>query len=202
MLFQQTTGVNIVLMYLTAFFGEDETGGDFSMLASALSSIAQVIAGLFGAFLIERIGRRMMWFISLTGIGIADLLYAISRVRMEDKAPWPDWAIILIVFMFIFCFGLGAGPIPWFFVPERFPTTLRATGMAIIGTLNWVFAFALIIIREVMHDRINQWPVFITFALLSFGGAVFGLFFVFNPEKAAKKNQTLYPGIFDDLMNE
>jgi MFS family permease len=202
MLFQQTTGINIVLMYLTSFFGGDDSGSDFSLLASALSSIAQVIACLFGAFLIERIGRRMMWFVSLLGIGVTDLLYAISRINADQSGErWPNWVVIVIIFVFIFCFGLGAGPIPWFFVPERFPTALRATGMAIIATLNWVFAFVLIEIREVVSHALNQWPAFVAFAVLSFGGAVFGLFFVFNPEKAAKKNQLLVPGIFDQMEN-
>jgi MFS family permease len=202
MLFQQTTGVNVVLMSLRHFFEGQGNQTDFQLFASSLSSLAQVVACLLGAFLIEHIGRRIIWVASLTGIGIVDLLYALSRPGIK---AFPDWAVVIIIFVFEFCFGLGAGPVPWFFVPEIFPLNLRSSAMAIIATLNWVFAFFLIELREGIRegdtDKMNTWQWFTAFSITSFGGAVFGHYFVRNPEEGAKKSQVLYPEIYEAMID-
>jgi MFS family permease len=200
MLFQQTTGVNVVLMSLTQLFEEPGNPNDVQLLTSSLTSLAQVVACLLGAFLIEHIGRRIIWVASMTGIGIADLLYALSR---PPTKALPDWAVVIIIFFFEFSFGLGAGPVPWFFVPEIFPLAVRSSAMAIIATLNWAFAFILIEVRELLADngQMNTWPWFTAFSVTSFGGALFGHYFVRNPDEGAKKRQILYPEIYDAMID-
>jgi MFS family permease len=199
MLFQQTTGINVVLMYLTQFFeGPDAQSDDFNLFASSLSSIAQVVSCLFGAFLIAKFGRRFIWMISMVGIGVTDLWYAVEGTH--------NWVGVVVTFVFLLSFGFGAGPIPWFFPAERFPGRLRPTAMAIIATMNWVFAFVIIGLRELVPSlaasgRVTTW-LFSVFTLLSFAGALFGYYFVVNTQAAAKKDAEIVPNIFNEFLSE
>jgi hypothetical protein len=43
---------------------------------------------------------------------------------------------------------------------------------------------------------------FLLFGVASAGGAVFGFFFVRNPDVQARKSQVLHDGIYDDVLNQ
>jgi MFS family permease len=189
MLFQQMTGVNIVLMNLT-------DNSEDPVKTSILPSLAQVVACFCGAFLIAKIGPRVIWFISCFGSGVADIVRVILEKNGKDT--------VIVTYVFLAFFGVGCGPIPWFFVPERFTAPVRATAMAIIATINWIFAFVVIVVtaaawQTINNHRLIEYSVFGGFSLL---GALFGLCMVFNPEDEAKEGQKMYPDheIYTDLV--
>jgi MFS family permease len=188
MFFQQMTGINVVLTYLPRFFADledPESPPDFQLFASSLSSIAQVLACLFSAFLIARTGARIIWVISLMGVGVTDLLYAFSPKLRE-------WQVVLVIFLFLLFFGLGAGPIPWFFPAQWFHPSIHPFAMAVIATINWVFAFILVLVREqITQEQIDSMVPFLVFSGMSFVGSVFGIFFVHNTPPSVRVNQQI-----------
>jgi hypothetical protein len=99
----------------------------------------------------------------------------------------------VIIGVFLLMYGLGAGPIPWFFVPERFPTPIRSYAMSIIACLNWFIAWGLINLRAQYADDLSGWRAFLVFAILSLVGGVFGFFYVRNPEASVLHVQHLHP---------
>jgi hypothetical protein len=148
---------------------------------------------MIGALWIERIGRRIVWVISLLGVAITDGVYALSRASSTGSIhPFPKAVVIVVIGLFLLAYGLGAGPIPWFFVPERFPTPIRSYAMSIIACVNWFFAWGLIILRARYDEALSGWVAFLVFALLSLTGALFGFFYVKNPETAARAHQQLH----------
>jgi MFS family permease len=180
MVFQQTSGINAIIMNLTFLFTRKSGQSDMDAnLASALASVAQVISGIIGSFLIERWGNRLIWVLSLALITLTDLAYAVILSRLGDSAPM--WLCLVIIFLFLFGYGLGVGPIPWFLVPQTFPPSSVAVPMAVVSCTNWVLAFLIVQFRdEVIFDKDSHvnWPVFLVFGLASFVGTIFGFFFV------------------------
>jgi MFS family permease len=204
MLFQQTTGVNMILVYRLNLHTSADPN-DIAILFSALASLAQVVACILGAFWIERKGRRIIWVISLLGVAITDGVYSLSRASSTGSVkPFPTPVVILLIGLFLLAYGLGAGPIPWFFVPERFPTPIRSYAMAIIACLNWFFAWGLINLRAKYDEALSGWEAFLVFAILSLIGALFGYFQVKNPDESARPHQQLHPveEILPDSMLE
>jgi MFS family permease len=185
MWFQQTTGINVVLLYNFDVANP--------VLSAAFLQLAHVISCMIGAFWIERIGRRMMWTVSLIICALTDAAYAMTSVRTLRG---------VIIFIFLLGFGLGGGPIPWFFVPERFSTPIRAYAASIIAVINWVFAFSVICLLTQFQDVFQSWKAPVVFAVLSFVGGIFGLFFVRNPDAQARKAQILHNenDIFQNLQ--
>jgi MFS family permease len=192
MLFQQTTGVNMILLFLVnATESKVVVPGatctlDKELMYSAFASLAQVVACLFGALLIEHLGRRFVWTLSLLAISVTDAAYAATFLADEKAA---QNVRLIMIFVFLLAYGLGAGPVPWFLMPEQFETPLRAYAMSIIACVNWIFAFALIYVWEQIEGY-GSW-VFPVFAALSLGGAIFGYFYAPNTQEAARKVQEL-----------
>jgi MFS family permease len=183
MVFQQTSGINAIIMNLTFLFTQNQKRLDMDAnLASALASVAQVISGIIGSFLIERWKNRRIWILSLSLITITDIVYAIILRQFKEEAPM--WLCLVIIFLFLFGYGLGVGPIPWFLVPEMFPGALVPIAMAVVSCVNWILAFLLVQFRDkIIFDeqwKVN-WPVFLVFGLASFVGTIFGFYFVRDP---------------------
>jgi MFS family permease len=164
-------------------------------MLSALASLAQVVACVIGALLIEHLGRRFIWTLSLLAIAVTDAAYATTFLISSKAAQSGRLAII---FLFLLSYGLGAGPIPWFLMPEQFERPIRAYAMSVIACVNWAIAFGLIFLWEKIREYAEY--VFPGFAALSLGGAVFGYCYAMNPEAAARKGQEIVKQ--DELYQE
>jgi facilitated trehalose transporter len=181
--YQQTTGVNIILVFNSNFHKADVA------FESSLPWLTQFIAVIIGAVVINRIGRRAVWAISLLVVAVADGLFSIASIDDQVRTTWFKYGVI---HLFMLGYGFGAGPIPLFFVPERFPMAIRAYAMSIILVVNWMVAFGMIRLCAEYQSDLSGWIAFFAFAIASVIAAVFGFFFVRNPEAQARANQMLH----------
>jgi MFS family permease len=190
MIFQQTTGVNVVILTMTHFL--EKTRGGTGM---------QVVGCIIGAFLIQKIGRRAVWALSLGVLTIVDGVFAISTVWLAGGNVRNQLSLSGFAIFFMFAYGLGAGPIPWFYVPETFPAPLRTIAMTVITTVNWILAFAVVVLqvtvlREyISNHREGLWGAFLSFEIVSAIGAVSGFYFVRNPEEWVRPLNVLHPDV-------
>ena len=81
-----------------------------------------------------------------------------------------------MLFLDNFIFGLGTAPIPWFFVPELFPDSVRAFAASLITAFCWIIGTALFFIWDVMKDGIGQAGGFLVFAIIMVLSTIFGFF--------------------------
>jgi MFS family permease len=195
-IFQQFTAVNAIVANLASLF--KQAGVELKAeWASAIATSAQVIACLVAGFLIEALGRRLMWAISFGAITVADFAYGLCRYpSFADKVA--SVIPIVILFIHLFAFGLGAGPIPWFIVSEMFPTVVRASANSIAASCNWLFAFIVLLAFPSMQESLGTWGSFLFFAAVSLAGTLFGLFFV---SKAQPTDETEHKEIWDELAS-
>jgi MFS family permease len=186
MFFQQFSGINAILTNLTELF--TQAGVELeSGYASTITGAAQVIACLCAGFLIEKLGRRVVWIISFSLITLTDLLYGISNIpSLRESNTFPNWFPILVIFVNLLGFGAGAGPIPWFIISEMFPSSVRATAVSIVSTSNWILAFAVLQLFPELVKGLQLWGCFVLYAALSLGGTIFGVFYVKNPTETGK----------------
>ena len=179
MFFQQFCGVNAIVTNLDSLFKNAgitiPTG-----IASAIASSAQVIAACIGSIMIQKLGRRRVWMISLSGAAAAHVFHALC-LRFKD---WPSVLPIVAVFVFLLFFGCGAGPIPWFIIPQMFPISVRSVAMSVGTSLAWVFVFAIIILFPYLSAWLGQFGCFIGFACVSMVGVIYGFFMIKDNDTA------------------
>ncbi|KAK8834033.1 glucose import [Tritrichomonas musculus] len=179
MVFQQFCGINAILTNLADLFqtaGVNIEAG----IASAISSLAQVVSVFIGALLVDKLGRRMCWTLSFGLIVVSLSLYCASlKVNMGSIMP------ILIVFLYLLAFGLGAGAIPWFIVAEMFDSSVRHIAQSIVSASNWTLAFIVMTIFPYMREGLTDFWCFVIFDIISAISVVFGMVYITNQQPVA-----------------
>jgi MFS family permease len=175
MFFQQFSGVNGILTNLSDLF--TDAGINIKPgIASTIASSAQIIAVLVGGLLMDFFGRKKLWIISSSGLIIALAIYAIT-LKTETSPVVP----IIAIFIFMLAFGAGSGPIPWFIIPEIFPTSVRATAQSICSSINWIFAFIVIFIFKLLIKWLTNFGAMIFFCCICVGSVIFGFLCITEP---------------------
>ena len=81
-----------------------------------------------------------------------------------------------------FFFSIGLAPIPWFFVPELFPDSVRHTATSCMTAINWSFGSALFYLWDVMEAGIGMTWSFAFFAIIMVASLIFGIICLPEPK--------------------
>ena len=132
---QQVTGINTIIYYGPQIF---ELAGSSShanaILATLIVATVNVVATVVGIALVDRVGRKPLLYVGVTGMTIAlfALSFAFGHQGMLGSSLGSIASTCLIIYIACFAFSLGA--IAWILVAEVFPLRVRGRGVA-AGTL-------------------------------------------------------------------
>lgn len=188
MVFQQFCGINAILTNLNDLFSKCGLDGISENMASAISGSAQVIAVVFGGFLVDSLGRKIAWSTSFGGISISLLLYALTFKVTFGSDKTNSILSIVFIFLFLLAFGLGAGAIPWFIISEIFPTSVRPAAVSIVSASNWILAFTVIEIYPYMEKAMTTFGCMMLFMACSVASTIFGIVYVKKNARADDNN--------------
>ncbi|KAG4987901.1 hypothetical protein AAZX31_11G064300 [Glycine max] len=138
--FQQVCGIESILLYSPRVF--EKTGiMDKSMLllATVGMGISQAVFTFISAFLLDRVGRRILLLISAGGVVVTLLGLGFCMTMVENSKEKQLWAMgftIVFTYIFVAFVAIGIGPVTWVYSSEIFPLRLRAQGLAIGVTVN------------------------------------------------------------------
>ena len=142
MFFQQFSGINAIVTNLNELFHESHIEIPLG-IASGISAMAQVIAVLIGTVIIYKLGRRLVWIISLFGAALFMFFYALTK-KINSI---PSYISIIIIFCYLLSFGIGLGPIPWYIIPEIFPSSVVSQAVSFCTIFNWLSSFTVYLER-------------------------------------------------------
>lgn len=145
---QQLSGINTVILY-----GSDvlrSAGISSPILANLILGTVNLVATLVAATLMDRLGRKKLLVWSFAGMGVclgtmSAILILASRGRsagqnisMSMTADTASTASFWMIVLYIICFALGCGPVPWVYLPEILPDTIKGSAQALGTGLSWV----------------------------------------------------------------
>jgi MFS transporter, SP family, galactose:H+ symporter len=140
MFVQQFVGINTVIYYSPVIF---ENAGFASKTAAIAASVSvgavNVLFTIVAMTVIDRIGRRKLYFIGTAGIAFALVALAISFAFQESLGDMAKWFTVGFVLLYIIFFAVSLGPLGWLIISEIFPLKLRGVGMSIGALSNWLF---------------------------------------------------------------
>ena len=194
MFFQQFVGINTIMYYcpkifLMAGFGDNVT----AIGASVGVGVVNVFFTLVSIYFVDRIGRRKLYFIGMTGIVLSLLALGGCFALNDLLGEAGKWCSILLVFLYIGFFAISIGPLGWLIITEVFPLKIRGIGSSIGSLSVWVFntvvAFTFFkIVRALTlpgSDIVlqgeslgNPAGAFWVYALISLLGIVWGYFYI------------------------
>ena len=140
MFIQQFVGINTVIYYApTLFLIAGFEGARAAITATIAVGLVNVGSTVLSMFLIDKIGRRKLYFIGVTGMMLALATLAAFFFFKDDLGDNLKWVTVGTVLIYIMFFAISLGPLGWLIISEIFPLKIRGVGMSIGALSNWFF---------------------------------------------------------------
>ena len=140
MFLQQFTGINTIIYYSPKIFlmaGFD--GVKAAIMGSVSVGIALVIFTVVSLFMIDKLGRRKLFFIGLSGMIVALLALGFCFAFHNILGNSIKILTIGFILLYICFFAMSLGPLGWLIISEVFPLKVRGVGASIGSLANWLF---------------------------------------------------------------
>lgn len=140
MFFQQFVGINTVIYYSPKIFLMSGFGGAVSAIGASVGvGVVNLLFTLLSVYFVDRLGRRKLYFLGLSGIVISLLLLATSFIFAARLGDSGKWLSIVLIFLYVGFFAISIGPLGWLIVSEVFPQKLRGLGSSLGSLSVWFF---------------------------------------------------------------
>ena len=182
---QQITGINSVFFYAPMIFEQSGIGTDASFLQAVLVGLVNLVFTVLAILFIDRLGRRPLLGIGLTGIAACMLLLSYG-FGAADMNP----TIILVgILGFVASFAISLGPVMWVLFSELFPNRVRGLAISFVGLINSAVSFLVQLIFPWELENLGNSLTFLIYGLF----AIVGLILVMRllPETKGKSLEEL-----------
>lgn len=172
-LFQQTTGINIILYYGSSLWNLVGFGAATAMVIPIGTSILGITMTLVAIATVDRFGRRPLLLIGSAGMATSLGIVAVAFSNgvegpdgLELSTGWAYTGLIAAHAFYIFFCGTW-GPVMWVMLSEIFPNRLRGAGMAVAVAVNWLANFLVALTFPVLVDAIGLSLTYGLYAILT-----------------------------------
>ncbi len=188
-LFNQLSGINAFLYYAPRIFAEAGLEESAALMSSIGIGLTNLVFTLFGVFLIDVLGRKVLMYIGSIGY-----IISLGLVSLAFFMKWQGMAVPIFLFMFIASHAIGQGAVIWVFISEIFPNHLRASGQAFGSSTHWVLAAIIPSMVPFLFSTIGAGTVFLIFAVMMVFQLLFVIFMM--PETKGKTLEELQETVF------
>ena len=140
MFIQQFVGINTVIYYSPKIFMIVGFEGARAGIWGAVSvGVVNVLFTILSLFMIDKLGRRKLYFIGLSGIVASLVALGLVFAFHTALGDFGKWMAISFVWIYIAFFAISLGPLGWLIISEIFPLRVRGIGTSIGSLSNWLF---------------------------------------------------------------
>ena len=192
MFFQQFVGINTVIYYSPTIFQMAGFDGKVAAIGASIGvAVINVVATLISVAFVDKLGRRKLFFIGMTGMVLSLCLLATSF--LIDLGSAGKTITVCFTLIYVTCFAISIGPLGWLIVSEIFPQKLRGLGSSLGSITIWVSNFIVTFTffkiarflsipgKEIVvggETMANPAGSFFFYALIAALGIIWGYFFV------------------------
>ncbi|MDR1600972.1 MAG: sugar porter family MFS transporter [Tannerella sp.] len=194
MFFQQSVGINTIMYYCPKIFLMAGFADNISAIGASVGvGIVNVVFTVVALSFVDRIGRRKLYFLGMSGIAASLICLAMCFAFNHSMGEAGKWLSILLVFLYIIFFAVSIGPLGWLIITEIFPLKVRGLGSSIGSLSVWIFnsivAFTFFKIVKALtlpgteitvqgEQSGNPAGAFLFYALIALAGLVWGYFYI------------------------
>ncbi|OGE56523.1 hypothetical protein PENARI_c003G09143 [Penicillium arizonense] len=181
MVFQQWNGINAINYYAPYIFKDMGLGGNtVSLLATGVVGIVEFLFTIPAVLWVDQIGRKKILIAGAIGMAschfiVAGIIGAYQHTFDTHKAA--GWVAIVFVWIFVINFAYSWGPVAWIVTSEVFPLSMRAKGVSLGGSSNWLNNFAVGTATSPFLEKSN-FGAFIFFGCITSIAVVYVIFLV------------------------
>lgn len=194
MFFQQFVGINTVIYYSPSIFMMAGFDGTVSAIwASIAVGAINVISTIISVYFIDRLGRRKLYFIGLSGITASLVLLSSIFIFANQLGELSKWFSIVLILLYVCFYAISIGPLGWLIISEIFPQNVRGLGSSLGSLSMWFFNaivsftfFKLLKLFSLPSNEVvvngeniaNPAGVFLFYAVISIMALFWGYYFV------------------------
>lgn len=150
---QQLSGCNAVIYYFPILFKNSlDTSNNLALLLGGVNMIVYAIFAMTSFAIVERVGRRKLFFIGTVGQCLSMVL---TFACLIPGTPSAAVGAGVGLFIYIGFFGATWLPLPWLYPAEINPLKTRARANALSTTQNWLWNFFIVMITPVLISSIG-----------------------------------------------
>jgi len=175
MFVQQFTGINTIIYYSPKIFKmAGIQSNTLAILPSILLGTVNVVFTVVSIMLLDKLGRRPLYFIGLIGMVVA--LFVLGLSFFFEKALGDSLPVFTVASMFLYLmfFAVSLGPLGWLFIAEVFPLKVRGVGMSMGSLSNWLFNGIVAFTFLKLMNAITPAGAFWLYAALGILGVIWG----------------------------
>ncbi|MBD3779640.1 MAG: sugar porter family MFS transporter [Micrococcales bacterium] len=132
----QLGGINAVMYYGTQLLRESGFSGDVALVANVLNGVFSVAGMLIGLRVINRVTRRSLLLVGLTGIIASHLMIALCSAALPE-GPGRSVAVTAFLVLFVGFNQASVGLVCWVVLAELFPLRVRGFAIGLCVFWNW-----------------------------------------------------------------
>ncbi|WP_030675985.1 sugar porter family MFS transporter [Streptomyces sp. NRRL B-1347] len=147
--FQQLVGINVIFYYSNQLWQSIGKDPSSSFLYSFETSIVNIVGTVIAMVLVDRIGRKPLALMGSAGMAAAlfTMAWAFSyRSGSGDDVSLPHaqgLVAIIAANAFVLFFAFSWGVVVWVLLGEIFPNRIRAAGLGVAASAQWLANFAI-----------------------------------------------------------
>jgi sugar porter (SP) family MFS transporter len=165
---QQVTGINTVIYYApTIFQAAGFHSASTSIAATASVGAVNLIVTIIAAFLVDRLGRRPLLLISLTGMVLGLVLLGLAFLFSHGTTTsFLGTLTVISLMIYIAAFAIGMGPVFWLLISEIYPLNVRGTAMSLATVANWAANFLIAVTFLSFVNVLTEGGTFLMYAVV------------------------------------
>ncbi|ADB48619.1 sugar porter family MFS transporter [Conexibacter woesei] len=171
-IFQQITGINTIIYYAPTILKEAGLGTETAALTTVGIGALNFLATLFALTVVDRIGRRTILIVGMTGMVLT--MAALSIVfAIDDFDGIGQIVAVASLFGFIACFAISWGWGFWVMASEIYPLFIRGQAISIGNTIQWGANFVISLLFPILLASWGGAPVFAMLAAFGIAALLF-----------------------------
>lgn len=201
-IWQQLTGMNVMMYYIVYIFNMAGYEGNANLVASSIQYVLNTVTTLPALYFLDKLGRRPVLLFGAASMmawqfGVAGILATYSEkipnldgsetvtIRIPDNQKPAAKGVIACCYLFVCSFATSWGVGIWLYVSEMWGDNVsRQRGAALATSANWIFNFAIAMFTPSAFKNID-WRTYIIYAV--FCACMFVHVFFFFPETRGKR---------------
>ena len=136
--FQQVTGINVILYYAPEIFKKMGSSTNASLLQTIIVGAVNLAFTVIAILTVDKFGRKALMLIGYSGMCVG-----ITGVGITAFLNQPGLGMLFMMLLYIACFALAAGPVTWVLLSEIFPNKIRDSVMSIAVAAQWISNLAI-----------------------------------------------------------
>jgi SP family xylose:H+ symportor-like MFS transporter len=136
--FQQVTGINVILYYAPEIFKKMGSSTNASLLQTIIVGAVNLAFTVVAILTVDKFGRKALMLIGYSGMCVG-----ITGVGITAFLNQPGLGMLFMMLLYIACFALAAGPVTWVLLSEIFPNKIRDSVMSIAVAAQWISNLAI-----------------------------------------------------------